>query len=112
MSHPCAVESHASLLLLSGSQELQGLCKKSKSHPRQWVDASDPLYSNGTTVNSLNPSNGSLWMVQILCPTVPYSPNYVQLGISSVKVILQQRGSEPSTNSPWWDLRLRTRDSL
>src|SRR5258707_8636191 len=40
--------------------------------PRQWVDASDHLYSEGITVNSLNPANGSSWLVQILSSTIPH----------------------------------------
>jgi len=34
-----------------------------KSHPRQWVDASDPFYSN--------PTHGSGWMLQILSTVIP-----------------------------------------
>src|ERR1700752_1587017 len=37
-----------------------------KSHQRQWVDGSDPLYSESHPTLGANPTNGSWWMVQIL----------------------------------------------
>jgi len=44
---------------------LQGNRFLSESHPRQWVDGSDPFYTSETGF-SLNPTHGSGWMIQIL----------------------------------------------
>ena len=38
--------------------------KTLKSHPRKWVDGSDPAYLGGLP-EFRNPTNGSWWMVQI-----------------------------------------------
>src|SRR5262249_58638201 len=37
-----------------------------ESHPRQWVDRSNPAYKDGRTRTSLNPTHGSGWIVQVL----------------------------------------------
>jgi hypothetical protein len=34
-----------------------------KTHPRQWVDYTDPFYNH--TFCTVNPTNGSWWIVQI-----------------------------------------------
>ncbi|HJZ67268.1 MAG TPA: hypothetical protein VKF81_03905, partial [Blastocatellia bacterium] len=36
-----------------------------QSHPRQWVDRSNPAYKDGRTRTSLNPTHGSGWNVQV-----------------------------------------------
>ena len=38
--------------------------KTQKSHPREWVDGSDPTYMQ-RRAEFLNPTNGSWWIVQI-----------------------------------------------
>src|SRR5881397_2555283 len=43
-----------------------------KSHPREWVDGSDPTYTRPRTA-FFNPTHGSGWMVQIQ-PTRDHAP--------------------------------------
>src|SRR6266404_2959589 len=43
-----------------------------KSHRREWVDGSDPTYIRARTA-FLNPTHGSAWMVQIQ-PTYEHAP--------------------------------------
>src|SRR6266481_5594928 len=43
-----------------------------ESHPREWVDGSDPTYIRARTA-FLNPTHGSGWMVQIQ-PTREHAP--------------------------------------
>src|SRR6266478_2498516 len=43
-----------------------------ESHPRQWVDGSDPTYTRPRT-GFFNPTHGSGWMVQIQ-PTRDHAP--------------------------------------
>src|SRR6266487_4403054 len=47
--------------------------KTQKSHPREWVDCSDPTYTRAQT-EFLNPTHGSGWIVQIR-PTREHKPS-------------------------------------
>ena len=71
--------------------------KTPKSHPREWVDCSDPTYISGFR-EFTNPTNGSWWIVQIQ----PIRPHRRIMKLNSLlnARLVSEAGSEQSTNFP------------
>ena len=67
--------------------------KTQESHPREWVDFSDPTYQKQRGSFG-NPAHGSGWIVQVQ----PFPVNFRSL----------QAGSEQSTHSRGWNSKTRS----
>src|SRR5258705_11749468 len=73
-----------------------------KSHPRKWVECSDPTY-RATASRSENPTNGSWWMVQIQPVRSVGSQMKRNSPMYTLSRLVSEAGSEQSTNCRWWD---------
>ena len=67
------------------------------------MDGSDPTYMRAR-IEFSNPTNGSWWIVQIRPPKQGGPSAYERL--SFMDLLREQVGSEPSTNSRWWDSQI------
>src|SRR5258705_1716371 len=78
-----------------------------KSHPRKWVECSDPTY-RGRASRSENPTNGSWWMVQIQPVRSVGSQMKRNSLMYPLSRLVSEARSEQSTNFRWWNSRIRS----